>query len=362
MHFTITQAHLKSAITAAASVVERRNTVPILTHVKMTAANGKLHLLSTDLDISYAQSVDANIEIDGECAVNADILKNIVAKLPVAANLEFELKDGKMTVYAGRSRFELNTLSTEDFPIIATEEYASTFDLPASDLQRAISKTRFAVSNEETRYYLNGLYLHSIDDKLTIASTDGHRLARHTLPHSAPSDMPGVIIPNKTVGLLGKLLDGSDIALKVSVSETKIRFMAPGITIVSKVIDGTFPDYQRVIPGNLDKSVTIDSRDLRAAVDRVVILADDKARGICLSLTEDQIELNLPSSTQGSARDVVACAYSGDDLEIGFNSKLLLSAVQATTGADVTLQLGTSGQPALIDDNDTLMLIMPMRV
>src|SRR5690349_15033958 len=247
MKATIERATLLKSLSHVQSVVERRNTIPILSNVLIeAAAEGGLRLMATDLDLQIVETIEAAVDIPGATTVSAHTLFEIARKLPEGTQVELTAADGKMKVVAGRSNFNLPTLPRDDFPVIAEGELPTKFELPAATLRQIIDKTRFAISTEETRYYLNGIFLHVSDEAqpvLKAAATDGHRLARVTVPRpDGAQGMPGVIIPRKCVAELRKLLDEVDSTVQVSLSESKIRFGLGNAVLTSKLIDGTFPD------------------------------------------------------------------------------------------------------------------------
>ena len=283
MKFSIERAALLKAVAQAQSVVERRNTIPILANVLIEAQDSDVRFRATDLDIEVVDRADAQVERAGATTVSAVLLHEIVRKLPDGSlvTLTDDGAKGRLTVEAGRSNFSLATLPKEDFPVMATSEYSSNFSAPAVVLRRLFDKSKFAISTEETRYYLNGVYMHISDSDggkvLRCVATDGHRLARidAELPSGA-AEMPGVIVPRKTVGELRKLLDDDEAKIAVSVSETKIRFATPDITLTSKVIDGTFPDYTRVIPQGNTRKLEVDAAEFAKAVDRVATVSSER--------------------------------------------------------------------------------------
>ena len=277
---------------------------------------------------------------------------------------------GRLTVDAGRSNFSLATLPKEDFPVMASSEYDSNFSAPAPVLRRLFDKSKFAISTEETRYYLNGVYMHIADadggQVLRCVATDGHRLARidADLPDGA-SDMPGIIVPRKTVGELRKLLEDDDVQIAVSVSETKVRFATPEITLTSKVIDGTFPDYQRVIPAGNTRRLEVDASEFAKAVDRVSTVSSERSRAVKLSLDEDRLVLSVNSPESGAAEEELAVAYGDERLEIGFNAKYLLEIASQVDRENAVFMFNSSGDPTLMrEGNDTtaVYVVMPMRV
>ena len=293
MKATIERATLLRGLSHVQSVVERRNTIPILSNVLIEASlDGSLRLMATDLDLQIDETVPAAVDQAGAITVPAHTLFDIARKLPEGSQVELTAAEGKIKVNAGRAKFELGTLPRDDFPVIAEGELPTVFELPAETLKQIIDKTRFAISTEETRYYLNGIFLHVADDMLKAAATDGHRLARVTVqrPEGAEA-MPDVIVPRKCVAELRKLLDEVDGSVGVSLSGSKIRFDLGAAILTSKLIDGTFPDYSRVIPTGNDKILKIDPRSFMQGVDRVSTIATEKTRAVKMALDRDRITL-----------------------------------------------------------------------
>jgi|TARA_B110000879_G_scaffold136021_1_gene177752 DNA polymerase-3 subunit beta len=372
MKFSIERATLLKAVSQAQSVVERRNTIPILANVLIEAEGSDVSFRATDLDIEVVDKAPAQVERAGATTVAATTLHEIVRKLPDGAlvSLTADNAAGRLTVEAGRSNFSLATLPKEDFPVMATSEYASNFSANAAVLRRLFDKSKFAISTEETRYYLNGVYMHIAEGdggkKLRCVATDGHRLARidAEMPDEA-ADMPGVIVPRKTVGELRKLLDDDDMEIAVSVSETKVRFATPLITLTSKVIDGTFPDYTRVIPQGNTRKLEVDAADFARAVDRVATVSSERSRAVKLQLDEDRLILSVNAPDSGAAEEELAVAYSDERLEIGFNAKYLLEIASQVDRENAVFMFNSSGDPTLMrEGNDTsaVYVVMPMRV
>ena len=277
---------------------------------------------------------------------------------------------GRLTVEAGRSTFTLATLPKEDFPVMASSEYEANFSARADMLRRLFDKSKFAISTEETRYYLNGVYMHVADGDggraLRCVATDGHRLARidADLPDGA-QDMPGVIVPRKTVGELRKLLDDDDAAIAVSVSGTKVRFATPDITLTSKVIDGTFPDYSRVIPQGNTRRLEVDAAEFAQAVDRVATVSSERSRAVKMQLDEDRLVLSVNAPDSGAAEEELAVAYGDDRLEIGFNAKYLLEIASQVDRENAVFMFNSAGDPTLMregNDQSAVNVVMPMRV
>lgn len=371
MKATIERATLLKSLGHVQSVVERRNTIPILSNVLIEASdNGAIRLTATDLDLQIVETIAGDVEIPGATTVSAHTLFEIARKLPEGSQVQLNAADGRMAVNAGRARFSLATLPRDDFPMIAEGELPTSFELPAASLIQIIDKTRFAISTEETRYYLNGIFLHVTDDAdpmLKAAATDGHRLARVTLPRPAGAEgMPDVIVPRKCVAELRKLLDESGSnAIQIDLSASKIRFTFDSAVLTSKLIDGTFPDYSRVIPTANDKLLKIDPKSFSEGVDRVATIATEKTRAVKMALDKDKITLSVTSPENGTAAEEVPGSYSDDGFEIGFNARYLLDILGEIEGDTVELHLADASAPTLIRENDkspALYVLMPMRV
>jgi len=373
MKFSIERAALLKAVSQAQSVVERRNTIPILANVLIEAEGNSVSFRATDLDIEVVDKADAMVERAGATTVSAVTLHEIVRKLPDGAmvTLTDDSAAGRLTVEAGRSNFNLATLPKEDFPVMASSEYQTNFGAPSPVLrQNSFDKSKFAISTEETRYYLNGVYLHIADSDgghvLRAVATDGHRLARidADMPEGA-SGMAGVIVPRKTVNELRKLLDDDEVQIAVSVSETKIRFATPAITLTSKVIDGTFPDYTRVIPQGNTRKMEVDAADFAKAVDRVATVSSERSRAVKLQLDEDRLVLSVNAPDAGAAEEELAVAYGDERLEIGFNAKYLLEIASQVDRENAVFLFNSAGDPTLMregNDQSAIYVVMPMRV
>ncbi|MFP5329533.1 MAG: DNA polymerase III subunit beta [Alphaproteobacteria bacterium] len=367
MKATIERATLLKSLGHVQSVVERRNTIPILSNVLIEARDdNSIRLMATDLDLQVDESVPANVEQPGATTVSAHTLFDIVRKLPEGSQVELNVAEGKMHLSAGRSRFHLSTLPRDDFPVISEGDLPTRFELPAATLRQIIDKTRFAISSEETRYYLMGIFLHVADEQLKAAATDGHRLARVVLPKPDGADgMPDVIIPRKCVTELRKLLDELEGTVEISLSATKIRFGLGSAVLTSKLIDGTFPDYNRVIPTANDKLLKLDPKTFASGVDRVSTIASEKTRAVKMSLDRDKVTLSVTSPESGTATEELPADYGADSLEIGFNAKYLLDILGEIDGDTVEVHLADAAAPTLLRENDksnALYVLMPMRV
>lgn len=375
MKATIERATLLRCLSHVQSVVERRNTIPILSNVLIEAAtDGTVRVMATDLDLQVVESMAAvSVESGGALTVSAHLLFDIARKLPDGSQVGLEAADNRLTVKAGRSRFQLPTLPRDDFPVIVEGDLPTSFELPARVLAELIDRTRFAISTEETRYYLNGIFFHVADEDtpvLKAAATDGHRLARFTIARPDGAEgMPDVIVPRKAVGELRKLLDESlDSNVEIDLSASKVRFTLGGeggVVLTSKLIDGTFPDYSRVIPTGNDKLLKLDPKSFFAGVDRVATIATEKTRAVKMALDTDRVTLSVTSPDNGTAAEEVPASYASEGFEIGFNANYLKDILNQIDGDSVELHLADAGAPTLIRQDDksaALYVLMPMRV
>ncbi len=328
--------------------------------------------MATDLDLEVNETVPAEASPDGATTVPAHMIYEIVRKLPEGAQVVLEASGDRavLAIRAGRSRFTLQTLPESDFPDLNAGEMSHSFALAAADLKRMIDKTQFAISTEETRYYLNGIYLHTAtsgkSETLRAVATDGHRLAQFeiALPKGAKG-MPGIIIPRKTVGEVQRLIEDSEAEITIELSQSKIRFTIGDVVLTSKLIDGTFPDYVRVIPLGNDKELKVDRKEFEAAVDRVSTVSSERGRAVKLALSSGRLTLSVTNPDSGSATEEIEVEYDAEALDIGFNSRYLLDIAAQIEGETAVLKLSDPGSPTLIQDRDAkgaLYVLMPMRV
>jgi DNA polymerase-3 subunit beta len=361
---------LRAAMREMVAVVERRNTIPILSYVLLRSGPSTLTLVATDLDVEMRQQIDLaspgkNAGID--ICVCAATLAGIMAKLPDGAQATLTLKDGSLLVTAGRSRFTLPTLPPTDFPEVPADDWSARFEMDKANLIALIAATDFAMSTDDTRYYLNGIFFHVRDGQMLGAATDGSRLARFhcEMPDGAEA-MGDSIVSRKTVGLIGKLLDAHDGPLVgIDVSARKIRVSIGTVELVAKLVDGTFPDYTRVIPAANDKALWIDPKALAESVDRVSVISSEKARLIRFDLEKDRLVLTVASAESGIAVEEMACSYDAGPLTIGFNAKYVIETLRHLTGDNVQILLSDAAGPTLWRDSEEarrLYVLMPMRV
>ncbi len=354
------------------SVIERRNTIPILLNVMLQAQGGGLDLTATDMDLQIVESVGCNVAADGAVTISAQTLYDIVRKLPEGSEIRLEQdeENAQVLVTAGRATFRLPSLPSGDFPKMPNQDLPYRFVLQAADFRSIIDRTRFAIANEETRRYLNGIFLHATQvgevPVMRVVATDGHRMARVEIPlPDGAGNMPGVIVPRKAVGEFRKLLDDTDGEVTVSLSDNMLTCDCGASVLTTKLIEGTFPEYNRVIPAGNDRVMLINSKALADAVDRVSTVASERNRSVKLELTDGNLVLSASSQEGGTAQEEVEVSYGDDAMEIGFNARYLLDIVNQVDGDGTVFQLADSGSPAIVrdaDDESSLYILMPMRV
>ncbi len=372
MKFKADRATLMKALAHIQSVAEKRNTIPILANALIAVKNGQLSFTATDMEIAVVEEVAASASRDGSTTAPAATLYEIVRKLPETAEIELEMTGdgGQLKLRAGRYSTSLVTLPTEDFPSMTAGALPHRFKLTGLALRGLIDRTRFAISTEETRYYLNGIYLHAAlnDTVLRAVATDGHRLARveEPIPDGA-AGMPGVIIPRKTVAELRKLLDEESGEVEVALSDTRIQFTAGPITLTSKLIDGTFPEYERVIPKDNDKILRVGKKDFSDAVARVAAISSERSRPVKMALAPDLLTLSAASPDQGTASEELdegRVEYSSTPLEIGFQARYL-NDITDQIADRVEFHFSDGAAPTVVRDAadaSALYVLMPMRV
>lgn len=372
MKFTIERANLLKTLSHVQSIVEKRNTIPVLSNVRIEALEDGISFKATDMDTEITEIVDAKTIETGATTAPAHMLYDIVRKLSDGSEVEITFPDekGQLTIASGRSKFSLSTIGVEDFPVISGDKLPVNFVMEKEELKDVIDRTKFAVSTEETRYYLNGVYMHAKKEGdakvLRVVATDGHRLAcvESPLPKGA-EDLAGVIVPRKTVTEIRKLLDDNNADhITISMSENKVRFAFEDITLTSKLIDGTYPDYERVIPTDNDKNLELGVKDLSSAVDRVSVVAE-RTRAIKMITGNSKVTIITSSPDLGSAQEELEAKYEGESVEIGYNFRYLLDILQEVKGDAVRISFADASSPSVIHDttdSSAIYVLMPMRV
>jgi DNA polymerase-3 subunit beta len=371
MRVTLERSNLLKSLNHVHRVVEKRNTIPILSNVLLRAEGGELQLKATDLDLEITEKTAAQVEEPGSTTVPAHTLYDIVRKLPDGSEVSLHVVDeNNLKVSAGRSQFQLQILPESDFPDLTAGDFSHTFRIPAAVMKNLIDRTQFAISTEETRYYLNGIYFHTVESEgdlvMRAVATDGHRLARAEAEAPQGSEgMPGIIIPRKAVSEIQKLVEDPDGICTVELSDSKLRLSIDTIVLTTKLIDGTFPDYNRVIPDKNDRELKLNRAEFTAAVDRVSTVSTDRGRSVKLAISEGNLELSVNNPGSGSAQEEMNVDYKAEAMEIGFNSRYLLDISNQLIGEHTLFLLGDSGAPTLIQDeghDSTIYVLMPMRV
>lgn len=372
MHFVVEKEPLVKVLSNVQGAVEKKNTVPILANVKIESKAGELLLTATDMDIVAISKVSANIKQEGAITVPAQLFYDIVRKIPDGSQIDIKLDENATTLFVkyGKSDFKLPCLSADDYPVISEDEANNQLTITAENLLKIIDKTRFAISNDETRYYLNGIYFHTTEEEkgmLKAVTTDGHRLALAKTPVSEEFSMEkGIIIPKKTVNEIKRILDNSNEEVSLSLSSNKMKLVSGSNTLISKLIDGDFPDYKRVIPQGNDKNVSIDKKALSAAIDRVSTIATDKHRSVKISIKDNLANLQVQTAEGGAAHDEIMVKYEGEELETGFNSRYLLDILGQIEGDNINIKFKDGASPSIIqsekDADASLYVLMPIRV
>ncbi len=374
MKFKVDRAPLLRALSHVNGVAEKRNTIPILANVLLEHDGETLRLTATDMEIAVVEEIPSTATRAGAVTIPAAVLFEIVRKLPDGAEIEFNQESAEEPLHlrAGRYATSLNVLPVDDFPAMVAGDLPHHFTIQAGELRTLIDRTRFAMSNEETRYYLNGIYLHVVLEEkknyLRAVATDGHRLAK--VDTEAPlgvKSMPGIIVPRKTVTEVRKLLDNDSADVEVALSETRIQFRIGSILLTSKLVDGTFPEYSRVIPQNNSRILRVSKQDLAAAVGRVAAISQERSRPIKLTVTKNHLTLSAISPDQGIAQEELdenSVTYNSDEVEIGFQARYLTD-ITDQIDAEAEFALADSSSPTLIRDTEqpaVLYVLMPIRV
>ncbi|TDG15769.1 DNA polymerase III subunit beta [Seongchinamella unica] len=367
MKFTVSRDALLKPLNLVAGVVERRQTLPILANVLMVLEDDRLSLTGTDLEVELVGRVQlATAGESGELTVPARKLVDICKSLPEGSEISFAAEDGKVTVKSGRSRFTLSTLPAREFPNVEDSMGTHQFTIKQGQLKRLIDRTGFAMAQQDVRYYLNGMLWELKDKQLKVVATDGHRLALCTLPEQVDSSEDAqVILPRKGVLELARLLLAEEEDIAVVIGSNHIRATTDEFTFTSKLVDGKFPDYQRVLPRSPNKIVLGSRVELRQAFTRTAILSNEKYRGVRLKLTDNSLDIVANNPEQEEAEEAVPVDYQGEALEVGFNVSYLLDVLAVLSGEQVKLSLSDPNSSALLeesDEGDSLYVVMPMRL
>lgn len=370
---TVDTGKLQKALGHVQSVVERKNTIAILSNVMLEVSSDSISLTATDLEIAITEKLEANVEVAGSLTVPANTLYDIIRKLPDNEQVRIKgdaSESGKILVKSNLCEFSLSCLPANEFPVIEKGDMQYNFELSPVELTNIIDKTRFAISNEETRYFLNGIYFHTkIEDdinKICAVATDGHRLAKVQIDSpDGLEGMQGVIIPRKTILELRKLVENLNENVFISMSDTKIFFSCGNAQLLSKLIDGVFPDYEKVIPFANDKVLEVKTKSLIKSIDRVATIASEKTRAIRLVIESGKLTLHASNEDNGTGNEIIEAEYSDDKIDIGFNSRYLLEMLSGIENETVKFFFNDGSSPALVKDGvdeTSLFVVMPMRI
>jgi len=366
MKFNVTRETLLKPLQMVIGVVERRQTLPVLSNVLLVAEKGRLSMTATDLEVELVAQMDMDVDGIGEITVPARKFLDICRTLPEGAKVGFVLDGDKAQIKSGRSRFSLSTLPATEFPTVDEIKAARSFTLPQRDLRRLIERTHFCMAQQDVRYYLNGLMLELSDTALRSVATDGHRLAMCEMQAELEGGVnQQVIVPRKGIQELARLLEDTESPARVEVGSNHIRISLDGVRFTSKLIDGKFPDYQRVLPKGADKILTAEREVLRQALVRTSILSNEKYRGIRLQLGNGHLRIQAHNPEQEEAEEEIEVQYDGGDLEVGFNVNYLLDALGAIPAEQVTLSLTDANSSCLVKEHgsdECQYVIMPMRL
>ncbi len=367
MKFAVSRDALLKPLNLVAGVVERRQTLPILANVLLVLEGDRLSLTGTDLEVELVGRLQLPAPgVDGEVTVPARKLVDICKSLPEGSDIEFSVTDGKVTVRSGRSRFTLSTLPAREFPSVEDSSGSHQFAIKQGELRRLIDRTAFAMAQQDVRYYLNGMLWEIKAGRMRVVATDGHRLALCTLPSELDNaDDIQVILPRKGVLELSRLLLAEEQVIEIVLGGNHVRATTDEFTFTSKLVDGKFPDYERVLPRAADKIVLGSRLELRQAFTRTAILSNEKYRGVRLKLSDDSLEIVANNPEQEQAEEVVPVEYQGGGLEIGFNVSYLLDVLGVLSGEQVKLSLSDPNSSALLEeseDGDSVYVVMPMRL
>lgn len=366
MEISISRETLIKPLGQAAGVVEKRQTLPILAYVLIRQQNGQLSLTGTDLEVEVTASTKTGGSTNGEMTVPARKLLDICRGLPTDAKIKISLKGEKAVVRSGKSRFTLITMPSADFPATEAAEWKETFELPQKELKTLLENTQFCMAHQDVRYYLNGLLIEIDEKTLRAVATDGHRMALSEVELAQSSGgNRQIILPRKGVLELVRFLEDNDEPAKISLGTNHMRVELPNLTFISKLIDGRFPDYSKVVPANQSKELLLDRQHFRDALSRVAILSNEKYRGVRISLTKNALTLTAHNPEQEEAEEEMVVEYSGEEMEIGFNVNYMIEATNALNTEQIKFGLNdpnSSCTLVLPDSSGALYVIMPMRL
>ena len=371
MEFTINRDVLLKSLGYASGIVEKKTTLPILSNILIEAKNSKIRITATDLDIIYFEDIVLDeLKVEGSTTTSASILHDILRKLESNSKVEFILtSNNKLKLTSGNSRFNLFCIPAENFPLSNEDVKEKTFEVPSKKLLKLLNKTKISISNDETRHYLNGIYLHklSVKDKtfLSAVATDSHRLSSSSLEIDPNTNFESIILPKKTIFQLISLLEQGINVIKISNNKSKIKFELDSIVLISKVIDGRFPDYNKVIPSGNEKVLQIKLSEFKNSMERVTTVSSDKKEGLKMNISKDSLQLSVNSPNSGEGVENIKAQFNSDPMNISFNSRYLIDIASQIENDAIILNLKDAGSPALINDlsdKNSFHVVMPMKI
>jgi DNA polymerase-3 subunit beta len=371
MQFVVKRDNLLKSLNFVQGVVEKKNTLPILSNVLLQLKDNKLSIIATDLDIIFYDEInEVKILKEGSTTTSAAILYDILRKISSNSDLNFELKsENKLSLKSENADFNLLCLPTDNFPTFADEFEGEEISLNNSRFLKLLNKTKISISNDDTRHYLNGIFLHLTEahgrNFLTGVATDSHRLSSSSLEVESISNFNALILPRKTVFQLCSLLAETGEQLTIQTSDNKIKFSIGNIKLISKVIDGKFPDYKKVVPTTNDKTLVLSSKDFIASIERVASVSLDRKEGVKLTINKDSVQLSVNSANSGEGNEKIKAEFSSETLNISFNSKYLIDIVSEIEDKNLKMNLKDSVSPVLVEDvsdKNSYYVIMPMKI
>ena len=371
MQFIVKRDTLLKSLNFVQGIIEKKNTLPILSNVLLELKNKKLSVVATDLDIVfYDEITDVNILKEGSTTTSATIIYDILRKISSNSDLKFELKDtNKLSLKSENADFNLLCLPTDNFPTFSDQFDGEEIQLDSNRFLKLLNKTKISISNDDTRHYLNGVFFHLTEGHgryfLTGVATDSHRLSSSSLEISNINEFKSFILPRKTVLQLCSILSETNEKLSLQISENKIKFSIGNMQLISKVIDGKFPDYKKVVPSGNDKVLLVESKDFISSIERVASVSLDRKEGVKLSIHKDNVQLSVNSANSGEGNEKIKAEFNSDNLTISFNSKYLLDIASEVDNKNLKLNLKDSTSPVLIEDlsdKNSFYVIMPMKI
>ena len=371
MEFKINRDVFLKSLSHASGIIEKKTTLPILSNILIEAKNSKIKITATDLDIIYSEEIDLKeLKQEGSTTTSASVLYDILRKLEANADVELSLQStNKLKLVSGNSKFNLLCMPSDNYPVSDEDIKQKTFEISSQKLLKLLNKTKISISNDETRHYLNGIYMHKIINKdksfLSAVATDSHRLSSSSIEIGADTSFESIILPKKTIFQLISLLEQNNNVIKISNSKSKIKFEMENGVLISKVIDGRFPDYSKVIPKGNEKVLQINLNEFKNSIERVTTVSSDRKEGLKIAISKDSVQLSVNNPISGEGTETVKARFNADDLNISFNSRYLTDIASEIENESIIINLKDAGSPVLISDfsdQNSFHVVMPMKI